>query len=471
MVERFGVFEVADVLAQKRMAAAAEREPGLLLRPEGKDTVRRGGQQQRLRRPAPAAAQKVRRALPQHRDRIIAAVLDRAVMQKEAVGDAVQRGEGFRVAGQHRAAGAVGAGQHKRVGPARRAVGQQRVQRGVGQQHAKAGGGAQEPPGVGVALLQQQDRPPRVLQPGGFRFVQCAERADGGKVAAEHGQRARRAVLAAAQAGDGGGAAGVAGQVDAAGPLDGDDTPGRQRALRQGDGVAGAAAARGVQVKRLRPARRAGVGLGVVAAVFNIFILGRAGRAHSKARHGGVGAVVGQRAQDGKARAAVGAVDERVAVAAVGGVGHFAQAGRTGGQVGRDERGRGPGRAGADGKAAVARRGGEVLGFDLLDNGERRGFAAQRLHKGGERRRLPFQLAFDPGGGVAHPARQRKTARQPVQERAEAHPLHNAVHLQAQAFHARAARMRAARCPASASSPAPVRLETSNCGASGLTPR
>ena len=93
------------------------------------------------------------------------------------------------------------------------------------------------------------------------------------------------------------------------------------------------------------PQSPAGVGLRVEAAVGRIVVLGLAGRAHFEARHRGLRAVVGNAARDGEARAAVGAVEEGIAVAAIVGIEQFAQAigagGGVGGNAGRDA-GRGP---------------------------------------------------------------------------------------------------------------------------------
>ena len=76
------------------------------------------------------------------------------------------------------------------------------------------------------------------------------------------------------------------------------------------------------------------------AAIGGIVVLRLAGWAHFEARHRGLRAVVGDAARDGEARSAVGAVEERIAVAAVGGIEQLAQTVGAGGRVG--------GNAGAD---------------------------------------------------------------------------------------------------------------------------
>ena len=127
------------------------------------------------------------------------------------------------------------------------------------------------------------------------------------------------AVLARAQRGDGLLAVGAAGEVVAAEALDGEDLAveqvlrgGAQRVLDALDGGAVA-----LEQPHLRPADRAGVGLGVEAPVQRILVLGLAGVAHLEARHRRQRPVVGDPLDDREARPAVRAVQKRIAVAAV----------------------------------------------------------------------------------------------------------------------------------------------------------
>ena len=403
-------------------------------------------------------------------------------MQQVTVGDAAQPGQRLGVVGHHRAAGQVGARQHQRRRPAKPAVRQQQVQRRVGQQQPQAAVLAQKRqaarPGR-AAFFQQYNGPPRALQQRGLFFCDTAQPPRGLQIAAQYGQRFFLAVFAAAQPAHGGCVLCVAGQVDAARALHRHDAPGPQRPLRQGHGVAGQLPPAVVQVKRPRPAHRAAVGLGVVAAGGNVGILGRAGRAHGKPRHRRVGAVVGQRPQNRKPRPAVGTVGKRVAVTAAGRVGQFFFAGGAGGQVGRGQRGGGPGGAGQNGKAIVAGGACQRLRHHVLHHRQRRRGGAHGVQKGLDAFRLAGQRQFHPGGGVARPAGQLQALRQPVQKRPEPHPLHDAGNLHPHMAgpgsdlfaHASAARMRPARCALSSSTPAPVRAAVSNSGAPGLTPR
>ena len=110
-----------------------------------------------------------------------------------------------------------------------------------------------------------------------------------------------------------------------------------------------------------RAADEAGVGLGVEAAVARVAVLLGALGAHREVAHRGHRPVVGDVADDGEARAAVRAVDERVAVAAVAGSRSSASALGARGDVGRDERHRALlGARRADREVA------EALGLDVL---------------------------------------------------------------------------------------------------------
>ena len=86
---------------------------------------------------------------------------------------------------------------------------------------------------------------------------------------------------------------------------------------------------------QVRAAYRAGVRLGVEASIQGVLVLGPARVAHREVLHGRVGPVVGQALNDAEARAAVGAVGERVEVATVGGVEQLMQAIGAGGYVGQ----------------------------------------------------------------------------------------------------------------------------------------
>ena len=102
------------------------------------------------------------------------------------------------------------------------------------------------------------------------------------------------------------------------------------------------------------PAFRAGVGLRVEAPVARIVVLGAARRAHREGAHGGGRAVVRDVEDDRVPRTAVGAVRERVAVAAVGGVVDLGQAVVARRGVDAHRHRRRTGRVGLDDAEAVA---------------------------------------------------------------------------------------------------------------------
>ena len=163
-----------------------------------------------------------------------------------------------------------------------------------------------------------------------------AQVARGVEIAHHDGERLAVAVLALAQAHDGGFVGGVDGEMESADAFDGHDFAGDEAvdSLRQPDRLRRIGAPSAVDEPELRAAVPAGIGLGVEAAVEWIVVLGLAGGAHFEARHRGLRAVVGDAAGDGEARAAVGAIEKWIAVAAVGGIEQFAQAVGAGGGVG-----------------------------------------------------------------------------------------------------------------------------------------
>ena len=146
-----------------------------------------------------------------------------------------------------------------------------------------------------------------------------------GKGAHHHRQRLARAPLERSQSGNTLFIAGITYQVITPHPLDRNQRPRLQGA---GSGLQGILAlgqriATAIAPAEMGPALGAAHRLGVVASVQRVFIGRRAARAHGKACHGGVGAVVGEAADDGVARAAVGAVGKGVVVVAIRRVGHI----------------------------------------------------------------------------------------------------------------------------------------------------
>ena len=131
-------------------------------------------------------------------------------------------------------------------------------------------------------------------------------------------QRFCRASLADAQGLHCTGCGRVASKVKAPQPFDGQDLAREQQFACHSDrGIARVLSIRALLQPDVGTANRAGVGLGVEPAVEWIIVFALAVRAHGKGRHGGQGPVVGDIADDGEARPAVGAVGKGIAVAAV----------------------------------------------------------------------------------------------------------------------------------------------------------
>ena len=175
-----------------------------------------------------------------------------------------------------------------------------------------------------------------------------------GKVTRHNGKRFVAAAFAAAKLGYRLLVGGVACQVKSAQTLDGDDAAvGQQLNTAVDNGVAGLA--RGADGRRrgslarliaharlaprnMRPAIKAGIGLRVKTPVEWVGILRGALGTHGKTIHRRGRSVIRQQSDDGKAWAAVSAVDKGVVIASVGGIEQLAQAIVAGGDIGRDER-------------------------------------------------------------------------------------------------------------------------------------
>src|ERR1035441_2839219 len=152
------------------------------------------------------------------------------------------------------------------------------------------------------------------------------------------------------------------------------------------------------------------------------------GQALREGFHRGVRAVIGQRFDDAEARAAVGAVGERVPVTAVGGVEDLAQAVATGRDVRQHQSGLGPaGFAWADFKASVADRI-EPEGFEALDRAARRLFHFQAKQECFQISPQAFDLDEHALSGVVDPTFERGGRGKPVYEGAKPDALDRTPH-------------------------------------------
>ena len=236
------------------------------------------------------------------------------------------------------------------------------LKRGVGEHDAELGqvvrDGWRELRGVGGAVgvvagyaaTQQHDGTNAAGKKITLNAIDVTQALGVGKVAHHNGKRLIAATLATAQLAYRLFVGGIAGQVESAQTLDGDDAAASQQLdAAFDDGIAGLArgadgwcrvdrrwhnTAIDLTPRNMRSTIKAGIGLRVKSPIERIGILCGAGGAHGKAIHRGGRSVIGQRANDGKARSAVGAVDKGIVKASVGGVEQLAQAVVARGDVG-----------------------------------------------------------------------------------------------------------------------------------------
>ena len=375
--------------------------------------------------------------------RIVDAVGNAAIVEQRIRGDAGEPRVRVLVARALRLLGEIAAGHdHRPREPAQH----ERVQR-RGRQHEaeRAQSGCD---GVGQALraigLEQDDGRGGAGQRRFLLGAHGAEAADDVEIARHQGKGPGLALLQLPQAFDDGGIGRVAGEVESAQPLDGDDLAllderaggvdvVEHRVLLEVD----RAAVEPLQA-RLRAAAVTGGGLGVEPPVGRVAILLLAGGAEIEAPHGRLRAIVGDGLDDGQPRAAVRAGGEGIAVAPGEGIGDLLRAGGAHRRVGCD--------LGA---------GGAVDALDDVELQRQRAFEGARLDRFdvGERRRLalePLQQKIDGGARPAHAdehalrvvvhfARKREVAREPPDGGPEPDALDAAAHADLESFggHAR----------------------------------
>ena len=212
--------------------------------------------------------------------------------------------------------------------------------------------------------------------------------------------------------------------------LDRDDFSLADGRAGQGDRVALLPDTVCIQIEHMRPADRAAVGLGVVAAILDVVVFPVAVGAHRKLAHAGERPVVGHVLNDRKARPAVGAVDEGIAIAPVARAQQLAAAVVAQGDIRRDQRiAHALGPALEDAKIREVPQLVEIFGLNVLDHGQHRRTVGQFLDKALERRPLALQLQLDAGGCILDRAGQSGIPDLLVDEGAEAHALHNTVNM------------------------------------------
>jgi hypothetical protein len=247
------------------------------------------------------------------------------------------------------------------------------------------------------------------------------------QVGRQHGQGLVGPTLAFPQTAHGCLVASVAQQMIAAHAFRRDDGPGAQGGHASGQGrlVAADIVLAGPAENQARAADGASQRLGVIAAIQGVFVLRAALGTERKAGHGGIRPVIGQGVDDRVTRPALGAVDERIAVAAFGGVLQLGQAIVADEMIRRDmHMGAVIGFAGFDDEGLETL---ELRRTDARRIGLRQGRRAFRngAREGGQIFRRAFQMDFHLAAPVAHPASQLQFVRETRDEGAESHALHS----------------------------------------------
>ena len=355
----------------------------------------------------------------------------------------------------------VSAGHDERVRTAGFCRGkQQMLKRCIGEHNTELGkvvrDGRREREGVGGISLansmpaQQHDGTNAAGQQAALGVVDMAQAFSIGKAAHHNGKRLITATLAAAKLGYRLLVGGVAGQVEPAQSLYGDDrSVGQQLDAAFDDGIAGLArgadgwccvdrrwhnTAVRLEPRNMRSTIKTGIGLRVKPPIERVGILCGAGGAHGETIHRGSCSVIGQRANDGKARSAIGAVDKGIVKASVGGVEQFAQTVVARGDVGRDER-----RVGGlilrrhNAKALLAGgvpvAGCQVHKLDMLNAGRGRRVLRQRGDKAVECLDRSMRLDVHAITRIEHPAADAVRHSLAIHKWPHANTLHNARYM------------------------------------------
>jgi len=274
------------------------------------------------------------------------------------------------------------------------------------------------------------------VQQGRFRLADARQAGQRGDIQAHHRERFGLALLALAQPGHGSRMARIAGQMEAAEALDGDDATVAQQAQGLRDRIAGQRLSRLIQQAQLRPARRAAGRFGMETAVGRRAVFHSARRTERKAGQAGRRPVVGNLPADRVTRPAMRAGGKGIAPAAVGRIAEIGDAGGTDRRI-RPDGGRHLARRARQDDEALAGHLGRCA-VDGIDARQARRLALQAAGKF-----LPVFAAHGshhPGPVIAHPARQTEFVRQPPDEGPEADPLNEAANAEQPTGHAHPSR-------------------------------
>ena len=177
---------------------------------------------------------------------------------------------------------------------------------------------------------------------------------------------------------------------------------------------------------------RTGVRLRVEPAVAGVVVFLPASGAHLEPGHGGERAVVRHSPHDREARAAIGAVDERVPEPPVRRIEQLGEAIGAGGAVRRDERVRLARALARDDLESRLRSRRDSADLDPLDQRQRRRLARQSHGEAIERAAVALHLDQHPALVVQHEAVQPELVGQPEDVGAEADSLHDSLDAHAQ---------------------------------------
>ena len=187
----------------------------------------------------------------------------------------------------------------------------------VGKHHAQAAVPAKLTQGVRLLLFAQDNGTSRALQNPSLRPADPAEPLRLPEGSAHDSQRFCLPVLYPPQPLHCARISRIAGQMNPADSLHGQDTAREEHLLGQAEGISRRPLPGAVQKVYGRPAHRAAVRLCVIAPVLNVPIFLPAGRTHGEILHRGAGPVIGKSLYNGKAGAAIGTVDKRIPEPAV----------------------------------------------------------------------------------------------------------------------------------------------------------
>ncbi len=423
----FQIFQIADVLAEECFAAAKDANGVFQFTADGQNRLRFVFKGNRYGNKTAGTAQHLRLAGGDANDGIIAAAQDIAIVNEVSIGDAVEPAEGFGVIDGDGLFAEVGAGHDKRVefGAGK----EEMVKRGVRQKNAQkmiARSNAFREAGVGLAR-KQDDGPLDGEKEFAGCIIEDAEAVNVLNTAKHDGKRLFDAALPCAEQLNGGFRAGIAGEMKPAEALYGNDAI----LLEQANGFAQRFGhverhTIGRAEQQLRPTIPAGVWLRVETAIGGIVILSLAGGAHLESGHGSTRAVVGNIANDGEARAAIGAIDKGITETAVAGIHHFAQAIGAHGDVRRDERfGGRVETAGEDAESGFGLRL-SIARKERSDFGQRREFRRQALKETVEENGVALDFDGHTGGSISDKAREIAFLREAIDERAKTDTLDDA---------------------------------------------